>query len=108
MINISVQNPEDALIDAKVVNASSTVLKRSAQALDTNLLSFTAEEYCKNAVSLWVFLSYSSYFILKYINILTHVCVFDLHLITEPVDTYSRTSAVRNCHAFVFLIFYHH
>ncbi|KDR02398.1 non-structural maintenance of chromosomes element 4 homolog A isoform X1 [Zootermopsis nevadensis] len=51
MINISVQNPEDALIDAKVVNASSTVLKRSAQALDTNLLSFTREEYYKNTLS---------------------------------------------------------
>jgi hypothetical protein len=52
-ICVAVQNPNNAigLLDAKVISIGSNVLKRTAEAVDANLFSFTAEEYCDNIVS---------------------------------------------------------
>jgi hypothetical protein len=48
-----VQNPNSTigLLDAKVISIGTGVLKRTAEAVNANLLSFTAEEYCDNIVS---------------------------------------------------------
>jgi hypothetical protein len=51
VVHVAVKKPDDAVIDAKVLNVSSSVLKRTAEAIDTNLFSFETEEYCKNIVS---------------------------------------------------------
>jgi hypothetical protein len=39
------------LLDAKVISIGASVLKRTAEAVNANLFSFTAEEYCDNIVS---------------------------------------------------------
>jgi hypothetical protein len=51
MMYIPVKSPAEAAIDARFLNVSSSILKRSAESMDTNLCSFSAAEYSKNIVS---------------------------------------------------------
>lgn len=52
-LHVTVQNPNNTigLLDAKVISIGTSVLKRTAEAVNANLFSFTAEEYSDNIVS---------------------------------------------------------
>jgi hypothetical protein len=76
VIYIAVKNAVDAVIDAKFLNASSSVLKQAAETMNTNLHSFTAGEYSKNIVSWWVFLAYFPCFIMKDRHLVSCLCVY--------------------------------